>query len=144
LSGYKNKVRIRVCGLLIEDDSLLLVELLSPITNKYIWTPPGGGVEFGESLERTVEREFQEETGIVVHPKELMHINELITKDFHAVEFFYKVERVSGELKLGSDPERKSIDQIIKNATFLSKNEIQKLDVAPVYIKESFWQDILN
>jgi len=53
-------------ALLVEADSLILVELFSPIKNKYIWTPPGGGFEFEESLEITVEREFQKETGIEV------------------------------------------------------------------------------
>jgi len=142
LIDHKNKVRVRACGLLIEEDSLLLVELYSPVSNELIWTAPGGGVEFGESLEETVTREFKEETGIKVKTLKLIHINELINGDFHAIEFYYLVEKISGTLKLGVDPEYKSGEQILKNIAYLKKEEIQKLNVSPKYLKDDLWKDL--
>lgn len=139
---YEDKVRIRACGLLVENNRLLLVELLSPVNEQLIWIPPGGGVEFGESLKKTVEREFLEETGLIVEAGDLFHINELIEGQFHAIEFYYLVKRRSGNLKLGSDPEYKKTNQILKSIEFKSKTEIASLSVSPRFIKKELWEEL--
>ncbi|MDZ7756151.1 NUDIX domain-containing protein [Rhodohalobacter sp.] len=51
---------------MIDENKLLLIELLSPVTNSCVWLPPGGEVNFGETLEEALIREFQEETGLRV------------------------------------------------------------------------------
>lgn len=142
MPDYKHKVRVRACGLLVENHRLLLAELLSPITGKMIWTPPGGGVEFGEKLQDTVKREFVEESGLTIQVKELLHINELIQEDFHAIEFFYRVELLSGTLALGSDPEYSKEEQILKSLAFKTKEEIKAIRVTPDYLKTEFWKEI--
>ena len=103
--------------------------------------PPGGGLEFGETLEDTLKREFLEETGLHVKPKSLVHMNEVIKDQFHAVELFYKVEYLSGKLKTGTDPELSDSSQIIKDVAFKNKSELKDLKVVPDYLKEKFWID---
>ena len=142
MPDYKYKVRVRACGLLVENDRILLVELFSPVTEKIVWTPPGGGVEFGENLQDTVIREFFEETGLKVKVDTLIHVNELIQNNFHAIEFYFRVQKVSGKLTIGTDPEYPKEKQILKSVAFKTKEEILLLDVAPQFIKKEFWEII--
>lgn len=142
MPAEEKSIRVRACGLLVERNTILLVELLSPITNALIWTPPGGGVEFGEPLKETVKREFSEETGLTVHVQELMHVNELVRDEYHVIEFYYRVERMSGELSLGMDPELPNEDQIIRQLAFKNRTDLERLNVVPSYLLNELWNDI--
>jgi 8-oxo-dGTP diphosphatase len=139
---YSNKIRVRACGILLQNDAILLTELLSPITETMIWTPPGGGVQFGENLQETVKREFLEETGLHVEVKELLHFNELIQNKYHALEFYFKVEELAGELSLGIDPELPEDEQILKSLEFKTKEDLFSLNVSPSFLKEDFWKGV--
>ena len=134
-SIYSGKLRVRVAGLLIEDGKLLLIKLHSPVSNSDIWTAPGGGVEFGETMEKALTREFQEETGLRIRVAELLHINELIELPYHAIEFFFKVTKESGHLKLGSDPEHSQDEQILEEVRFFGKDELSELPLKPEALK---------
>ena len=138
-SKYSGKLRVRACGLLVDDNKLLLIELKSPITNKWTWLPPGGAVRFGESIEMALRREFKEETGIEISVENRVFINEVIEPPIHAIEFYHLVEKKSGELRLGNDPELSEDEQIIRDVKFFSKEEIKKMNVAPEFIRAKFW-----
>ncbi len=138
MSDYKNKIRVRTCGILIEDDSLLLVQLRSPVTDELIWMPPGGRVEFGESYKEAVKREFLEETGLEVNVGELIYLNELIRNGFHALELYFKVFRLNGKLRKGSDPELPEKNQIIHQVRFHQQNELPEIKLEPEYFKHHF------
>ena len=137
---YTGKLRVRVCGLLVHQKALLLVKVHSPVINEEVWLPPGGGVEFGEPLVKALEREFLEETGLIVKVGELVYINELLQEPYHAIEFYFLVEQESGILSLGADPEFDEEHQILKEIAFFRKEQMQLLEVAPSYLKEEFWQ----
>lgn len=57
-------VRVRVSGILIRDGELLLIAHKKK--GEIYWLLPGGGVKYGESLVRALEREFREELGISI------------------------------------------------------------------------------
>ena len=137
--SYTNRVRVRSCGLLVKDEKLLLVELLSPVTNRWTWIPPGGGVELGESLEETLVREFKEETGLKVSVGEQVNVNEVIQPPIHAIEFYFLVNQEGGKLKLGSDPEMDSGQQILRNIGFFSRDELRDMNTSPDFITSGFW-----
>lgn len=118
---YGNKVRIRVCGLCWEGDNLLMVN--HRFGDRDFWAPPGGGVEFGESMEFALKREFLEETGLLIQPKKFCFVCEFLKQPLHAVELFFEVEKVSGMLINGSDPEI----QLIEKVQFLTSKEIQDI-----------------
>src|SRR5258708_39849234 len=120
---YGNKIRIRVCGLCIVEDKILLINH-SGITSTDFWAPPGGGLNFGETAESCLMREFIEETGLTIKVEEFLFVCELIRKRLHAVELFFKVKPITSELKKGIDPEAGS-PSIIKEVKYMSWNEIQ-------------------
>jgi 8-oxo-dGTP diphosphatase len=122
---YKNKVRVRSCGLCIDSGRLLMVNHRG-LTSGNFWAPPGGGLQFGETLEQCVEREFREETGLLVHASRFLFSCEFIRYPLHAIEMFFLVEKTGGQLKLGNDPEMAD-NQILVAGRFMSWSEISTL-----------------
>lgn len=107
----------------------------SPVSDSDIWTAPGGGVEFGETLEEALKREFQEETGLSITVKKLLHVNELLELPYHAIELFFLVEKLYGELRLGSDPEHNKEDQLLKEIRFFREDELSGIPLKPDELK---------
>ena len=93
----------------------------------YLWSPPGGGVEFGQSIIETLENEFLEETHLKVRVQEYLFTNEFIDQKHHAIEHFFSVTRLSGEPKLGNDPELSPERQILSEVRFFGKEELDEL-----------------
>ena len=141
-SVYSGKLRIRVCGLLEEQEKLLLVKIHSPVSNSEVWIPPGGGVNFGESLKEALKREFLEETKLEIQVGELLHISELIEPPFHAIEFYFSVNAIKGDAELGSDPEHSKDDQLLKELRFFTHDELSKLNCSPAFIIKDYWNGL--
>lgn len=119
---YGNRLRIRVCGLCWDGDRLLLVNHKTS-SNVNFWAPPGGGIEFGESLEVALKREFREETGLEIGRLKFAFGTEFIRDPLHAIELFFSVKRTGGDLIRGYDPEL----QVIQDVKFISEAEIGKI-----------------
>lgn len=124
---YGKKVRVRVCGICIKNNQLLLAKHDGIGENGSLWIPPGGGLEFSESAEAALKREFIEECGIHIDVEKLLFTNEFFKDPLHAIELFFKVEMQSGEVKVGYDPEFDKNNQIIKEVRFMSFDEINAL-----------------
>jgi 8-oxo-dGTP diphosphatase len=124
---YGNKVRVRACGLCFRDSAVLMVNHKG-VTNGNFWAPPGGGVEFGDSIEDTLLKEFMEETGLSIKPKNFAFGCEYINDPIHSIELFYQVDIVGGSLKTGRDPEIQIIDNVqfidFKNVKSLAPHEV--------------------
>ena len=121
---YGNQIRIRVSGLLFKDEKLLLAKHM--IDDDELWAPPGGGLEFGESIEATLIREFKEEAGLVVVPGEFRFLTEYLKPPLHAVELFYKIETYSGRPSLGYDPEFKN-QIVLTELLFIGPAELAEI-----------------
>lgn len=130
-SSFRDRLRVRVCGLLVEDDAILLAQIHSPITESLIWTPPGGELQFGEHLQDCVKREFSEETNLKIKTRNLAHINELVEPPYHALEFYFTVSRKEGEPEIGSDPELSWNQQLLKDLKWIPLDELGKIAFAP-------------
>ena len=122
INQYGNKIRVRVCGICVQDDKILLVNHSGMNESGEFWSPPGGGLEFGESIEDCLKREFLEETNTVISVGKFLKINEFVKPPLHAIELFYEVKILSGEIKIGFDPEMDY--QIIKDIQWLNFEEV--------------------
>jgi len=133
LAGIKNKIRVRVCGILEEDGALLMIKHVGIGTEGVLWSPPGGGLEFGENAESRLIQEFAEETGLQIEVNDFLFVNEYVQPPLHAVELFFKVRRVGGDLILGMDPELSEENQIIQEIKFLTYSDLEKIPAKQVH-----------
>jgi 8-oxo-dGTP diphosphatase len=120
---FGGKVRVRVGGILIENHKILLLKDEGVGTKEFLWSPPGGGIEFGDDAEKNLQREFLEETGLTIQVFELLFVNEFMNDKIHAIELFFKVEKTGGMLKLGNDPEMGN-QQILSDLAFFDEKRL--------------------
>lgn len=125
---YGKRVRIRVCGLLFEDEAMLVVNHRS-LRNHDFWAPPGGGVEFKETIDEALSREVLEESGLQVKVLDFAFGCEFIKDPLHAIELFFWVEKTGGLLRKGYDPEL----QIIEDLKFMTPYDIMRLPSSHVH-----------
>jgi 8-oxo-dGTP diphosphatase len=121
---FGHQLRLRVSGICLKGDSILLVKHTALGKDNFLWTPPGGGLSFEETVHEALKREFIEETGLTIETKELLFVNEYFEHPLHAIELFFKVEITGGELMTGIDPEMTPNLQIIQEVRFVPFAEI--------------------
>ena len=97
--------RIRVSGILKKDDKILFVKHRKKGEEYYLL--PGGGVDFGETFEIALKREFLEEVNINISVDKLCIISEGVDPkgEKHIINLVFIVDYVSGEIVL-PDEER--------------------------------------
>ena len=116
-----------VSALVLRAGSVLLVKRRDE-PSKGLWSPPGGSLELGETVEAAAAREALEETGVAVRPVQVVDVRDVIVQDpdgrvrWHYVLFGVLCEYVSGEPFPASDAE---------NARFLPLRELGEYDVTP-------------
>jgi 8-oxo-dGTP diphosphatase len=125
INSFGNKLRIRVCGFCIEENKILLVKHHSLGETGILWTPPGGGIMYGESAEEALKREFLEETGLTVSIEKFLCVHEYLTPPLHAIELFFLVKKIHGTMVIGQDPELVTNRQIITDVDWISFDTLQ-------------------
>ncbi len=91
------------------------------------WVVPGGTVEAGETLEAAVVREIEEETGLVVRPREVVTVFDRIERDgdrvvYHYVIVDYYCDYVSGTPCAATDAEA---------VAFVAPEDLPRYDLPP-------------
>jgi 8-oxo-dGTP diphosphatase len=122
---FGNQLRVRVCGLCLDNNRLLIINHKG-INEGDFWAPPGGGLQFGESVEMCLKREFAEETGLEIQINDFLFFCEFIHLPLHAIEIFFSVKIKQGILKKGTDPEMMD-KQIIQEVKYMPWIEINGL-----------------
>ncbi len=115
--------RVRVCGLLRKDNKILFVKHRK--NNKEYYLLPGGGVDYGESFEVALKREYLEEVNIHVSLGKMLFISEAIAPDQskHIVNLYFEVFYEGGELVVAEE-------ERIVGAEYL---EIEKIEDYTIY-----------
>ncbi len=129
--------RISAGGIVLQDGKVLLVRLRREGVYDF-WVLPGGGIEGEEGIFRAAEREVWEETGLEVQAEKIAYIEDFIDEGKYVVKFWMACRQVGGSLSLEHKPagERELVE-----VGFFSKEKILQMQVFPVILKESFWQD---
>jgi 8-oxo-dGTP diphosphatase len=125
---FGHRVRVRVCGISVIGDRILLIGHRGLVQDALYWSPPGGGVQFGERTRDALIREVREETGLTARVGSFMFYKEFIAPPLHAIEMYYLIENQEmPPLDLGSDPELPLQSQSIEELRQVTLSEIQKL-----------------
>ena len=94
----KYDFNIRVTGILIEDEKLLLVK--QKVSDKRNWSLPGGKLEQGETIEQGVIREMKEETGLNVEIIRLLYLCDVSASNNTLLHVSFLLKRVAGNIEL--------------------------------------------
>ncbi len=124
----RERTSARSYGVLFNDDRVVLVRSSNPRHAPPLWWLPGGGVDFGESPEETVVREFLEETGLLVANPTLLGVTSDVRRRdngerIHAVRILYAVEQSGGAL-------RDEADGTTDRARWFARGELAELNMA--------------
>ncbi len=127
--------RVRVAGVLIENDRILLIEHSK--NDKKYWLVPGGGVDWGESTAESLIREYKEETNLDIEVESFLFISETIAPDKkkHVINLYFKIRRKpdsAAEIRLGDE-------SMLTDLKFVTKDEIKNIKLYP-NIKEQLIQ----
>lgn len=71
--------RVRVAALLVTDGKIVLVRHRK--NSQMYWLLPGGGVQWGETLSQSLEREVAEETGLICDIGDLLFASDTIAPE---------------------------------------------------------------
>lgn len=122
INQYGNQLRIRICGICVQDNKILLINHSGLNESNEFWSPPGGGLQFGETIEECLKREFLEETNTIILVGKFLKIREFLKPPLHAIELYYEVKIASGIVKKGFDPEME--EQIINDIQWFNSEQI--------------------
>lgn len=98
LVGYQPLIMTSASGALVNEQEAVLLQERADTGD---WGFPGGYMEFGETFEQTVVREFKEDAGIAVEPQRLLKILDHDTYTYpngdvvQPVNVFYLVRRTT-------------------------------------------------
>ncbi|MFC0049952.1 NUDIX domain-containing protein [Rheinheimera tilapiae] len=87
----RSSLHLTVAAVVCHQQRFLLVEERDKITGALVLNQPAGHVEAGEDLFSAVQRELQEETGLILTPTAWLGISQLQAANGH---FYYRVNFV--------------------------------------------------
>ena len=119
--------RVRVAGILIENNKILLIEHLKK--NKKYWLVPGGGVDWGESTAEALIREYKEETNLDITVEKFLFLSETIAPDKkkHVINLYFQIKIIKNSIynmKLGDE-------RNLTDLKFITKEEIENIKLYP-------------
>ncbi len=125
----ENVMQVRVTGILIEDEKVLLVK--QKVANRN-WSLPGGRVENSETLEVAMIREMREATGLEVKIKKLLYVCDKPDVRPSLLHITFLLERIEGEITL---PSNEFDHNPIHDVQMVPINELSHYGFSETFIK---------
>ncbi len=124
MEDFLQNIRIRAAGILVKDGEILLVR--HEKNGKSYWLLPGGGVDFGESVEEALIREFREEVGLPIQVGKLVLAHDSIPPNRHrqVLNLYFLVS--ARHFNIHVTP-----DAILKSAAFHPLKDFGGMSVTP-------------
>jgi ADP-ribose pyrophosphatase YjhB (NUDIX family) len=124
----KYNFQIRVTGILIEDEKILLVKQKVGARE---WSLPGGRAEAGEKLDDALRREIFEETGLETAVEKLLYVCEKTDCVPPILHITFLLKKISGEIIL---PTNEFDDNPISDVSFVKFDELKKFGFTEKFI----------
>jgi 8-oxo-dGTP diphosphatase len=122
-------IRIRAAGILVHDGKILLAR--HEKNGKSYWLIPGGGVDYGETVEAAVIREYQEEVGLPIKVGSMVLVHDSIPPNLHRqvlnIYFMVTAEHLNIQV---------TQDGVLKDAAFHDLKDFADMQVNPDVKKE--------
>jgi len=122
--------KVRATGVLIENNSLLLVK--QKLSNNKNWSLPGGRVEPGETLEQALIREMKEETGLDVEPIRMLYVCDVAASDNTVLHITFLTKWIGGEITL---PTNEFDENPIHDVRFIPIDELSEYGISEKFVE---------
>jgi len=120
---------IRVTGILMENDQLLLVRQK---VNEREWSLPGGRLEQGESLAQGMLREMKEETGLDTAIERMLYVCDIASSGNTALHITFLLKRTGGTITL---PTNEFDQNPIHEVRFVPVDELRNLGFSEDFVR---------
>ncbi|THF86222.1 NUDIX domain-containing protein [Deinococcus sp. KSM4-11] len=125
-------LRPRAVGILLNDQSEVLLMLRRKQGREYA-TLPGGGIEGEETPAEACVRELLEEVNLFVEVGPLVYRHQGLGND----EFYFQVNHVSGEMRLGDGPEAiRSSEENWYSPQWISVDRLDEVNLVPPELRD--------
>ena len=131
--------RIAAGAIIIKDNKILLVRYHDN-SGTTLLAAPGGAVKNEEGLSQAAVREVKEETGIEIVPDKILCVEDMYSRKYRMVKFWFLCQLVGGRLERTQG----AIAETIIEAKWYAKEELKNEVVYPRIIMESDWESFFR
>ena len=135
------EIRPIALGLAIRNNKVLVSEGFDKVKNEYFYRILGGGVEFLETSEQALVREFKEEINADIKITEKLDIEESVFsydgKPAHEIVFMYKIEIPEDQIKdeyIIEEINKKSLAKWVNKEDFINDSKILYPEIIKKYL----------
>ena len=143
-NAYKNKIRPVAVSLIRRKDEILVYKIIDSIKNVEFYRLIGGCIEFGESSEEALKREFLEETSLelinIKHIQTFESIFKYNGREMHEIIFLFESSLSDDEILKNETIQGIEGDRSF-DALWINKNDfiLNKKNLVPEKVLDYLW-----
>lgn len=133
------EIRVRIAVVIPRGNEILLVRHVKK--GRTYWLVPGGGLDFGETIDDCARREVKEETNLDIKLLKLLFISESVSVEHerHLMNLTFL-----GQASNSYDDIKVLLDDRVQEARFVPVEKIDKIELHPPiapFIKRAFREE---